>query len=293
MLYYSHLLWTKVKKERETINLKKVVVIWLFVSILTGCSNASKAYESAMNAGEIALIEKDYNRAREHFERASEYKTKRNLGKDYQQQMEAFMLAKTEEDSGNYVEALALYEEVMGYEFGSNYLSKSALTHKKAVLALKHEEDEKKASEFPDVEETLGKASEGKWDGNKKQALHSFMNDWGESMGQSYQEYTETQSVMLGGSRLPKELLDGSLEMVTEGDVITLEWSENGIGDYQLVSVYGDVISSEQHVYLFVLHQGKPLVWLVDGAEDGELSFQETQNGQLKEGFAQIVIADS
>ena len=129
MLYYSHLLWTKVKKERETINLKKVVVIWLFVSILTGCSNASKAYESAMNAGEIALIEKDYNRAREHFERASEYKTKRNSGKDYQQQMEAFMLAETEEDSGNYVEALALYEEVMGYEFGSNYLSKSALTH--------------------------------------------------------------------------------------------------------------------------------------------------------------------
>ena len=169
MLYYNHLLWTKTKRERKTIKLKKMVVVWLLVSILTGCSNASKAYETAMNDGEMALIEKDYNRAKEHFERASEYKTKRNLGKDYLNQTEVFMLAEKEESSGNYVNALTLYEEVIEYEFGSNYLSKSALNHKKAVLALKHEEDEKDASVFPDVEETLGEPNEGKWDNQKKE----------------------------------------------------------------------------------------------------------------------------
>lgn len=135
------------------------------------------------------------------------------------------------------------------------------------------------------------------WSPEKAQALADFMVSWQASMGQSYQSFRPGQNTNLYGLQLPDSILDGTWTMAVDEQPVQVQWSETGEGTapYQLVAVYSDADHAaylQAHVYFFVIQAGQPRVLITmqnQGNEHGYLYFSETENVDLKNGFAEIV----
>lgn len=123
------------------------------------------------------------------------------------------------------------------------------------------------------------------------------MANFSKTMDQQYQEYNQVQSVDLYGLPLPAAVLDGSWEMAVNEQPVDIEWSTTGEGraPLQLVAVYSDADTQpylQKHVYFFVLEKGVPKVYVTQqnqGNENNYLYFKESQNGELNQGFSQLV----
>lgn len=138
-----------------------------------------------------------------------------------------------------------------------------------------------------------------KWNPEKKQRLAEFMSAWGIEMGQSYSQYDPNHNLNLYGLSIPWSVIDNNStwKAAINNQPIELKWSETGedSGGYQLVDVYSDMNeknSGVNHVYLFVIKSGNPMVLYTaqnQGNTNNYLYLKETENNELKNAFARIV----
>lgn len=147
-----------------------------------------------------------------------------------------------------------------------------------------------------EVEESL-------WSDDRAQSLDTFMTDWGETMDQKYEEYSEGNNVDWYGTQIPDALVgeDKNWNTMVEEEPADFEWSEDGEAsedNYALVAVYSDADTQnylEQHLYFFTIYEGQPKVLISQqnqGNEENNFYFSETDNQDLQDGFDDIVNDD-
>ncbi|KAF1299349.1 hypothetical protein BAU15_01505 [Enterococcus sp. JM4C] len=175
--------------------------------------------------------------------------------------------------------------------------SKQAVTtessEKEVATSSDRSEDTSASSETPKVE-----VEESLWNQEKAKALNEFVVNWGKTMKQTYREYTPDSNVDLYGLTLPRTILtnkDGWRAALDEVPT-DLVWSYDGEqAGVNLVAVFSDADTQpylEKHVYFFTIQAGTPKVYVTtqnQGNEHNYLYFRETENNELKTGFAEIV----
>lgn len=139
------------------------------------------------------------------------------------------------------------------------------------------------------------KAPAKAWNPNKRAQLATFMQQWGQTMGQKYDQYEPGNDTDFYGERYPDALK--KQKVAVNEQPVSVEWSTDGAGtkDYQVVATYSDCRTArylEKHLYLFTLHHGQPVVLITmqnQWAPGGRLYFKATTNQELAQGFEQIV----
>ncbi|AMB98704.1 hypothetical protein AWM75_01255 [Aerococcus urinaehominis] len=137
------------------------------------------------------------------------------------------------------------------------------------------------------------------WSAEKDIQLADFMASWGAEMGQSYLAYSPDNPVSFYGPLVPDALIaeNSHIRPVLNDQLVNMSWYQVGrsADNYQIVAVYSDIETSNEpaaHLYLFVIHQGEPLV-LYSGQNQGNehnyFYFTITDNQALQDGFASIV----
>lgn len=136
------------------------------------------------------------------------------------------------------------------------------------------------------------------WDADKDKKLNDFMNTWGQTMNQTYKQYSPNNNVDLYGLQLPDSVLNNNKWQAVIGNTpIVLNWSENGDEEsgYSLVAVYSDSETQDylsKHVYFFTINSGVPKVLITSqnqGNPNNYLYFKETENKELRDGFSNNV----
>ena len=139
------------------------------------------------------------------------------------------------------------------------------------------------------------------WNSSKNSQLASFMQSWGQTMGQTYTQYTPSHNVNFYGMTYPRDL--SSTKLNIGGTKYTGAWSTDGKGNatYNVVAVYSDIESINDqpggHLYFFAFHNEQPVV-LISEQTNGDVTtegmhFSQTQNADLTKGFNQIVAGTS
>lgn len=136
------------------------------------------------------------------------------------------------------------------------------------------------------------------WNADKNKKLNDFMNTWGQTMNQTYKQYSPNNNVDLYGLQLPDSVLNNNKWQAVIGNTpIVLNWSESGEEEsgYSLVAVYSDAEAQahlSKHVYFFTINSGVPKVLITSqnqGNPNNYLYFKETENKELRDGFSNIV----
>ncbi|MFL0440933.1 DUF4767 domain-containing protein [Enterococcus pernyi] len=136
------------------------------------------------------------------------------------------------------------------------------------------------------------------WNADKDKKLNDFMNTWGQTMNQTYKQYSLNNNVDLYGLQLPDSVLNTNKWQAVIGNTpIVLNWSESGEEEsgYSLVAVYSDAEAQDRlskHVYFFTINSGVPKVLITSqnqGNPNNYLYFKETDNKELRDGFSNIV----
>lgn len=136
------------------------------------------------------------------------------------------------------------------------------------------------------------------WNDDKDKKLNDFMSTWGQTMNQTYKQYSPNNNVDLYGLQLPDSVLNTNKWQAVIGNTpIVLNWSESGEEEsgYSLVAVYSDVEAQDslsKHVYFFTINSGVPKVLITSqnqGNPNNYLYFKETENKELRDGFSNIV----
>lgn len=140
------------------------------------------------------------------------------------------------------------------------------------------------AQDQPKTAKTTG------WTTAKDQKLATFIEQWEKTMDQHYVKYNghDDLKTNVGGvypSGLTKEVMDGQRGVVG--------WSADGKGQYpyNVVALYYYTPTSQGTLggilYGFAFHNGQPIV-LVNQSTNGESTWTETKNEQLKTAFTEI-----
>lgn len=135
------------------------------------------------------------------------------------------------------------------------------------------------------------------WDDAKEKQLADFMDDFGDKMDQDYDEYNGDDALETNaGQKYPDIFEDTDFKLTDDNKVINIGWDPElkKDDDYHVVSIFNyDGDSDESHItYLFCIHDNQPVV-LVDQTTNGDdVSVKETENADLKNGFAKIVNGD-
>ncbi|MBO1304756.1 DUF4767 domain-containing protein [Enterococcus sp. 669A] len=136
------------------------------------------------------------------------------------------------------------------------------------------------------------------WNPEKAQQLDQFMASWGQTMGQEYRAYGKGNSVKHYVFQVPDHILSGEVAFFVNEQQTEMSWSEDGESGqgYQAVAVYSDFDTGEpgmgKHCYLFAFYNGEPRVLICELTgyyETRAAKFKDTENQDLKNGFAQIV----
>ena len=136
------------------------------------------------------------------------------------------------------------------------------------------------------------------WNAGEDKKLNDFMNTWGQTMNQTYKQYSPNNNVDLYGLQLPDSVLNNNKWQAAIGNTpIVLNWSESGEEEsgYSLVAVYSDAEAQyhlSKHVYFFTINSGVPKVLITSqnqGNPNNYLYFKETENKELRDGFSNIV----
>lgn len=159
-----------------------------------------------------------------------------------------------------------------------------------SLSSIKESSGSNSSTEDKIVEEML-------WNADKDKKLNDFMNTWGETMNQTYRQYSPNNNVDLYGLQLPDSVLNNKWQAVIGNTPIVLKWSESGEEEsgYSLVAVYSDAEAQEylsKHVYFFTINSGVPKVLITSqnqGNPNNYLYFKETDNKELRDGFSNIV----
>lgn len=136
------------------------------------------------------------------------------------------------------------------------------------------------------------------WNADKDKKLNVFMNTWGQTMNQTYKQYSPNNNVDLYGLQLPDSVLNTNKWQAVIGNTPkVLNWSESGEEEsgYSLVAVYSDAEAQDRlskHVYFFTINSGVPKVLITSqdqGNPNNYLYFKKTENKELRDGFSNIV----
>lgn len=134
------------------------------------------------------------------------------------------------------------------------------------------------------------------WDASKSSELATFMQSWGQEMGQQYRSYDDHVQANYYGLQVPQDIFDGKWTTVINQTPVSVEWSENGEGqaDFQIVAIYSDIDHATPaggHLYFFGFQQKQPKVLITQqnqGNQNNYLYFKETANESLKNAFIQL-----
>lgn len=198
--------------------------------------------------------------------------------------------------------------EIENVDLSASYYS--AVNKKRSdLLALNKEKltEKQKTEEAAKAESEAAKsksevAPKEYWNTAKDEQLKSLMETWGVGMNQSYKKYWPGNEADHYGGNLPSGVLanDYGMTFAVDRQPKAIAWSTTGKGaaEYQLVACYSDVEMRGDtiHTYFFVIHNGAPKVLITmqnQGNEYNYLYFDETENADLKNGFAKIVEGDA
>lgn len=134
------------------------------------------------------------------------------------------------------------------------------------------------------------------WDVSKSAERATFMQSWGQEMGQQYRSYDDHVQANYYGLQVPQDIFDGKWTTVINQTPVSVEWSENGEGqaDFQIVAIYSDIDHATPaggHLYFFGFQQKQPKVLITQqnqGNQNNYLYFKETANESLKNAFIQL-----
>lgn len=134
------------------------------------------------------------------------------------------------------------------------------------------------------------------WDASKSAELATFMQSWGQEMGQQYRSYDDHVQANYYGLQVPQDILDGKWTTVINQTPVSVEWTETGEGtaDFQIVAIYSDIDHATPaggHLYFFGFQQEQPKVLITQqnqGNQNNYLYFKETENESLKNEFIQL-----
>lgn len=236
-------------------------------------------YEEAMQAAKKAMDQHDWREAILYLEKALQVKGEDKIAQNQRAQVQALQAALQTEKEGKYEEALTQWEQLIRQEGVTEAIATFATERQKAM------------------EQVIIAQEKAVWNADKATQLKELMASWGQTMGQTYQEYTPENSVDYYGIKVPAVIFNGTFTMVVNEQPVSVEWSQNGLGtkDYQVVAVYSDAATQpylEKHVYFFAFHEGQPFTFVTQqnqGNPYNYLYFHETQNVALRTGFLKIV----
>ncbi|MBO1307595.1 DUF4767 domain-containing protein [Enterococcus sp. 669A] len=286
--------------------MKRVMVIIASVLfLLAGCTTKStgtddsQTFEKYVTQAEKLVKEKDYPGAIEEYDKALAVDTKQDkqLVEDDKAGVNLLITVNKLMDDENYKKVIE--------RLGSSDLRKSeeVIVHKELediyqdARKKQQEQWESGDSQPEESTESSSKATPSTtslWNAEKGQALEGFMAQWGSGMGQQYENYSNGATGDFYGMSIPNQALERA---AIDGKKANLALEKNVTSNQgrHLVAVYSDAAHSgymNKHLYLFVVDQGQPKVYVTmqnQGNSENLLYFEETENQDLKNGFAAIV----
>ena len=268
--------------------MKRLLFSLLVVTtIFTGCAQSTKRYDVAMKNGLEQIEKENYEEALSEFDKAIAEKSEDSLAKANRMQTFDLIEAKKRIADQKINEANEALDKVINERLASPKIAEHAREEKEKLTGKKAAEEKVKDNE----------TKEAIWTEAKVEELSAFMTSWGNTMDQSYKNYSPENNVDFYGMSLPETTLTGGWQVAINEQPVEMEWSETGTGEkaYQLVAVYSDAETQPylgKHLYYFVLEQGKPKVLVTQqnqGNEMNYLYFNETENQALRDGFSNIV----
>lgn len=177
----------------------------------------------------------------------------------------------------------------------SKQQSSNSSSSKSSVVSSSKKSSKKITSSSQKKQNTTTNETATPWSSDKSSKLAQFMQQWGNIMGQQYEEYTQSNPVDFYGLKVPTDL--NAMPPAVGDAKISYTLSSDGktTADYAIVAIYSDAATTPypgQHLYLFTLHHGKPEVLVTmqnQGNDNGWLYFKTSDNNDLNNGFAQIV----
>ena len=128
------------------------------------------------------------------------------------------------------------------------------------------------------------------WNNQKNEQLASFMQKWGPTMHQSYEQYDGQNELKVStGITYP----DGLSKELVECQSGLIGWEQTCKGDfvYNVVAIYyhdgTEPPLPNRITYFFAFHNGKPVV-LVDQSNNGDPDCHPTTNTDLESNFERI-----
>ena len=306
--------------------MKKIALGVVLLLLVTGCSGGNEsskgktnettnsvkasAYDSALAKGKEALIEKDMSKAQASFQLALEYKKE----KEAQALLKQVILykeateSKEEKEYAASLEKLAELSEIKGgstlFKSYIQEMIKELAKENTYPIEYKKKEETKetteKVQESSSIEETPKVEAKSEpnvpWNQEKRTELVQFMASWGQSMDQSYIEYSPNMQVNWYGINFPSTFANNNIAV--NGSRAAVQWSDSGLTDnvYNVVAIYSDMgttgATMNNHLYLFTIFNGQPIVLITQqnqGNAENLVYFTTTQNADLNSGFSQIV----
>lgn len=178
----------------------------------------------------------------------------------------------------------------------SNNQVEKATQQSKQTKIEKSESSNKSTSSNKSVATTSSQSStqESLWNASKKQALVTFMNEFGTKMKQSYREAGPGNDTHYAGLHYPTDFSKNNLTFDEAQQTVT--WSNDGSGNahVNVVDIYvnNDNLTMGGHIYLFAIVDGQPVVYHTSQNQDiGDhlIHFTTTENAELKNEFENIV----
>jgi cytoskeletal protein RodZ len=181
---------------------------------------------------------------------------------------------------------LALIIMFFGYKFFyPNHVDDQSSTASQASSAKTIEIEESNSTASKKASSSSKKTKkESIWTDEQDAKLASFVSDWQQTMGQSYQGTNDGKSVSFGGATFPDYFENG--KFYVNQQAVSMKWTtkKDDDSDYQVVATY----AGAQYLYLFTFHDDTPEVLVTSQSVGDGLNFKVTENAQLVSGFQKI-----
>lgn len=260
-----------------------------------------KEYDSAMAKGKEAIVDKDMSKAVAAFQLALEYRKDSDEAKKLAEQVTLYQNVLSLKDKKEYSKALKELSVLVEAKDGSKALKqygKELIEDINKEIVEEREDSKKETTEPskptpPSAPPTA--TTDTVWNLQKRSELLAFMQSWGDVMGQSYIEYSPSFEANWYGYSFPSTLTRNNIAV--GGNQVILQWSEMGtVSDiYNVVAIYSDIATTtkmDRHLYLFTILNGQPVVLVTmqnQGNAENMIYFEQSQNADLNNGFAEIV----
>ncbi|WP_125702340.1 DUF4767 domain-containing protein [Lacticaseibacillus daqingensis] len=131
------------------------------------------------------------------------------------------------------------------------------------------------------------------WGATKKRQLSAFMKQWSSEMGQHWIGTYDDQPLNYYGVDAEALTANQGITMTWGQQPIQMQWTANGFtaAEFQLLAAAYTPGAGEMDeiLYLFCLHNGRPVIFTSMTTNGGVLYLADSQNVALYQGFIEIV----